>query len=205
MAILSKTLCKLGAMLALGGMLTGCIDADVDVQLTSATTAKATMTQVMGADFYAMIKMNAEQAQGTDAADEDQFCSGGALTENKDGSATCVTVEAGKFADLTMGSKQQTVVFAPAGPGLVRVSLPTNKMKGEIGADEAMDAETKKMVEAFFAGHGVTIRFSGAAVTDTNMTLSADKTSAETTIKFLDLLQGTGDLPDAYYAIVRVP
>ena len=198
-------LLKLAGALALGGMLAGCIDADVDVQLTSATTATATMTQVMGADFYAMIKMNAEQAEGEDARAEDQFCANGQLTENKDGSATCVTMETGKFAELTLGSKENTVVFAPAGPGLVRVSLPTAKMKGEIGADEPMDTETKKMVEAFFAGHGVTVRFSGLSVADTNMTLSPDKTAAEVTIKFLDLLQGTGDLPDEYYAVVQVP
>ena len=202
-----KTLGKLAAMLVLGAALTGCIDADVDVKLTSATTAKATMTQVMGADFYSMVKMSAEQAAADTNAnnDEDQFCAKGELTENKDGTATCVIVEEGKFADLTMGSKDETVVFTPAGPGLVRVSLPTADMKSEIGADDAMDEETKKMVEAFFTGHGVTVRFSGVEVTETNMTLSADKTSAEQKIPFLDLINGTAELPDELYAVVRVP
>lgn len=195
---------KLAAGLMLAGTLAGCIDADVDVALTSATTAKATMTQTMGADFYSMVKMSAAEAPA-DAPKDDQFCAEGELTENPDGTATCVIVEDGAFANLTFGSQEPTITFTPAGPGLVRIALPTAQMKDEIGADETMDEETTKMVEAFFAGHGVTLRFSGAEVTDTNMTLSDDKTSAETTIKFLDLLNGTGDLPDELFAVVRAP
>ena len=199
-----KAIGKLAAVLLLGGALTGCIDADVDVVVTSQTTAKATMTQVMGADFYSMVKMNAEQAPA-DAPTDDEFCADGDLTENADGTATCVIEEEGPFADLTFGSDEPTVAFAAAGPGLVRVSLPTAQMKSEIGADEAMDAETKAMVEAFFKGHAITLRFSGAEVTETNMTLSDDKSSAESKIDFLDLINGTTDLPDELFAVVRVP
>lgn len=196
---------RLAAMLLLGGTLAGCIDADVDVVVTSATTAKATMTQTMGAEFYSMLKMDAEQAADGEAANEDAFCADGVLTEKADGTATCTIVEEGAFADLKMGNDEPSIVFAAAGPDLVRVSLPTAEMKAEIGADEAMDEETKKMVEAFFAGHSISLRFSGAEVTETNMTLSADKTAAETKIKFLDLIQGTAELPEELFAIVRVP
>jgi hypothetical protein len=195
---------KLAVMVMLGAALTGCIDADVDVELTSDSTARATITQVMGADFYAMVKMNAEE-MGDDLPDEEKFCANGALTENDDGTATCVIKEQGDFARLTMGAKQQTVQFAPAGPGLVRVSLPTDSMKGEIGADQAMDEETRQMVEAFFAGRGVTIRFGGVEIVETNMKLSGDGESAERKIMFLDLLRGKADLPAELYAIVRVP
>lgn len=199
-----RVLGKLAAMLLLAGSLAGCIDAKVDVALTSETTAKATMTQVMGADFYSMVKMSAEQA-AADAPKDDEFCADGELTENADASATCVVVEEGKFADLSLGSKEESIIFAPAGPGLVRVSLPTAEMKTEIGADDTMDEETRKMVEAFFKGHGITLRFSGAEITESNMKISADKTSAEETIPFLDLINGAAGLPDEYYAIVRVP
>ena len=199
-----KAIGKLTAMLLLGGALAGCIDADVDVVVTSQTTAKATMTQIMGADFYSMVKMNAEQAPA-DAPTDDEFCADGDLTENADGTATCVIEEEGPFADLTFGSDEPTVAFAAAGPGLVRVSLAPAQMKSEIGADESMDAETKAMVEAFFKGHAITLRFSGAEVIETNMTLSDDKSSAETKIDFLDLINGTTDLPDELFAVVRVP
>ncbi|MDB5473921.1 MAG: hypothetical protein JWP99_1224 [Devosia sp.] len=199
-----KTFGKLAVMVLLGAAPGGCIDADVDVQLTSDSTARATITQVMGADFYAMVKMNAEE-MGEDLPEEDKFCAQGALTENDNGTATCVIKEQGSFSRLTMGTRGQTVQFAPGGPGLVRVSLPTDSMKSEIGADQAMDAETRQMVEAFFAGRGVTIRFGGLEVIDTNMKLSGDGQSAERKIMFLDLLRSKADLPAELYAVVRVP
>ena len=202
--MLIKALGKLVAVFALGAMLTGCIDADVDIELTSATTARATITQVMGADFYTMVKMNAEE-MGDDLPADERFCAKGTLTENADGTASCVVEEQGPFRRLTLGAKAKTVRFTPAGPSLVRLSLPTNSMKGEIGANESMDEETQKMVEAFFAGRGVTIRFGGLEVTDTNMKLSADGRSAEKKIMFLDLLRGKADLPAEFYAVVRVP
>jgi hypothetical protein len=199
-----KALPKLIIMMVLGVALTGCIDADVDVDLTSDSTASATITQIMGADFYAMVKMNAEE-MGDDLPEEERFCAAGALTENQDGTATCVIRQQGTFSSLTLGAKQKTLRFAPAGPGLVRVSLPIDSMKGEIGADESMDEETRKMVEAFFAGRGVTLRFGGLEITETNMKLSDDRRSAEQKIMFLDVLRGSSKLPGELYAVVRVP
>lgn len=192
---------KLAATLALGASLAGCIDADVDVAITSQTTARATMTQTMGADFYAMVKMSAESGE----TGSDEFCAEGDLTENADGSATCVITEEGPFADLSMGEGEEAMVFAPAGPGLVRVTLPTAKMTSEMGVEEEMDADTRQMIEAFFAGHAITIRVSGAEVVETNMSLAADKRSAEQVLPFLDLINGTADLPDELFAVVRAP
>lgn len=193
-----KIIGKLAATLALGAGLAGCIDVDVDLAITSQTTARATMTQTMGADFYAMVKMSGETG-------DDEFCAEGDITENADGSATCVIVEEGAFADLSLGEGEDAMVITAAGPGLVRVALPTAEMKSEIGANEEMDEETRQMVEAFFAGHAITIRVSGAEVVETNMTLSADKRSAETMLPFLDLINGTTDLPDELFAVVRAP
>lgn len=196
---------RLAGVLLLATGLAGCIDAKVDIQITSPTTAKAVMTQVMGADFYAMVKLNAEQAGPNTPAADDEFCAKGMLTENPDGGATCVITEQGEFAHLTLGNEKKTVTFTAAGPGLVRVALPTADMKREIGADEPMDEETRKMVEAFFTDHALTLHFAGSEITDTNMTLSADKRSAEQIIPFLDLINGTAALPEELYAVVRVP
>jgi hypothetical protein len=142
----------------------------------------------------------------TETAGEADFCAEGTLTENPNGSATCVLVEEGPFAELTMGNdtKDESVQFASAGPGLVRVSLSTASMKADLGAEEDLDAGTKQMVEAFFTGHNITVRFAGKEVVDTNMTLSDDKTSAEKILPFVDIINGTADLPDELYAIVRV-
>lgn len=195
-----KTIAKLGAMLTLGATLTGCIDATVDVDVTSETTAKATLTQVMSADFYAMFKMNASESETATS----EFCSEGELVENADGSATCTLVEEGTFEELAaIEGEDNALFFTPAGPGLVRVVLPTAELTGELGSAEELDAETKQMVEAFFTGHTITIRISGAEITETNMDLSEDKKSAETELPFLDLINGTADLPGELFAVVR--
>lgn len=194
-----KSIAKLGAVLMLGASLSGCIDATVDVELTSETTAKATLTQIMGADFYAMFKMN-----NAESDNPTEFCSEGDLVENADGSATCTLTEEGTFEELAaIEGEENSLFFTPAGPGLVRVALPTGDMMGELGSGADLDPETKQMVEAFFTGHTITIRISGAEVTETNMDLSDDKKSAETELPFLELINGTADLPEELYAVVR--
>jgi hypothetical protein len=196
-----EKLCKFTIAMLLGAALTGCIDAKVDVALTSETTAKATMTQVMGADVYAMVKMGAE-GQG---ASEDSFCAEGELTENADGSATCIITEEGAFADLDLGQDEGGMTFTEAGPGLVRVALPTADMQAELGAEDEMDEETRQMVEAFFEGRTMTIVISGAEIVESNMTISGDKTKAEQVIDMLALINGAADLPEELFAVVRAP
>jgi len=194
---------RLASAIVLTSGLAGCIDAKLDVDVTSMTTAKAVMTQVMAPEFYAMVKTGTAQ-EGAGVPDEDEFCAEGVLSENRDGSATCVLTEEGLFATLSMGNKKQTVTFTPAGAGLVRVALPTADMKSEIGVDDTMDEETRQMIEAFFKDHSITLHFSGLEVTETNMTLSADGRSAEQVIPFNKLIDGTAELPDELYAVVRV-
>jgi len=196
-----KRLGKLAALALLTAGLAGCLDVNIDVAITSPTTAKATMVQVMGADIYAMIKMG-EEGEGPG---EDSFCAEGELTENDDGSAICTIVEEGEFADLDLGQDEGGMTFAPAGPGLIRVALPTADMQAELGAEEQMDEETRQMVEAFFAGRTMTITLSGAEITDTNMTRSADGRRAEQVIPLLDLINGSAGLPEELYAVVRAP
>lgn len=198
----AKTFLKLAAMAGLGLMLTGCIDAKVDVELTSATTAKASLTQIMGADFYAMLKMNSGPPG---SADDDRFCTKGQLTENKDGSATCLVTQQGRFATLDLGEVEAPLHFRSAGPGLVRISVSTTEMKTEVDMGEQMNDETRQMLDAFFAKRAITLRFGGLAVTETNMTRSADGNSAEMVIPILDLIDGTAVLPDEIYAVVRAP
>ena len=159
------------------------------------------MTQVMTADLYAMVKMGEESGESSEAG----FCDEGTLTENADGTATCTMVEEGPFDSLDMGSGESGMSFTDIGNGLVRVALPTVAMKKELGADEEMDEETKQMVLAFFEGHSITLTISGAEVTDTNMTRAADGKSASQVIPMLDLINGTVDLPDELFAVVRAP
>jgi hypothetical protein len=154
----------------------------------------------MAPDIYAMMK----SANTADAKSEDKFCAkpGEALTENGDGSATCVSSNEGAFDTLTFEEGGSKPVFTSAGPGLVRVAIPTKDMIGELGKDNT-DPQSAAMMKQMFDGHFVTIRFGGKEVTDTNLTLNADKTSAEIKIPFLELIEGTAKLPDELYAVVR--
>ncbi|ODT48266.1 hypothetical protein [Devosia sp. 63-57] len=192
---------KLASVAAIALGVSACVDVNIDVAVTSTTTARATMTQVMTADLYAMVKMGEESGESSEAG----FCDEGTLTENADGTATCTMVEEGPFDSLDMGSGESGMSFTDIGNGLVRVALPTVAMKKELGADEEMDEETKQMVLAFFEGHSITLTISGAEVTDTNMTRAADGKSASQVIPMLDLINGTVDLPDELFAVVRAP
>lgn len=196
-----KIIGQLAGAVVLSAGLAGCMDVTMDVEVVSETNGKATTTMTMGADFYAMAKAG----MASEGADSDGFCKeeGAVLTENADGSATCTMVSEGTFAELKVGEGDDGAKFEVVGPGLVKASFSTAEMSGELGGDEAMDEESKAMMQAFFEGHSVTIRISGKEIVDTNMTLAADKKSAEQVIPFLDLINGTADLPPELYATVK--
>lgn len=191
--------------LALTVGLAGCMDVTMDVEILSDTNGKATTTMVMGADFYAMAKagMGAAAADGEADAD-DGFCqeAGAVLTENADGSATCTTTIEGTFAELKTDEGDDGARFEVVSPGVVKVSFSTADMKSELGADD-QDEETRAMMQAFFEGHNVTIRIHGREITESNMTVSGDRRSAEIVIPFLDLLSGTAELPPELFATVK--
>lgn len=191
---------RIGGVLALTLGLAGCIDMTEDLTVTSETTAKAVMTMTMGADIYAMMKA----ANTSDTKAEDKFCAKEeeTLTENADGSATCVSTSEGEFDALAFDEGGSKPTFTSAGPGLVRVSVPTKDMMGDLGKES--DPQSAAMMKQMFEGHFLTLRFGGTEVTDTNMTLSDDHTSAEMKIPFLDLLSGTAQLPEELYAVVKV-
>lgn len=190
---------KIAGALALTLGLAGCFDMTMDLQVTSETTAKATVTQVMGADIYAMIKSAGDQP------DTDKFCGkeGETLTENADGSATCVSVSEGAFDTLSFADSDDDSkpTFTVVSPGVVRVAVKTKGMAGDLGSES--DPQTAEMMKQAFDGHFLTLRFGGKEVTDSNMTISADKTSAEIKIPFLDLINGTAQLPEELYAVVK--
>lgn len=195
-----KLFARVGGIVLLAAGLAGCIDVTMDLEILSDTTARATTTSTMGADFYAMAKTGMAGDEGS----TDGFCQdeGSVLTENADGSATCVLVEEGSFADLEVAKGEDAATFEVVSPGVVRVSFSTEDIKGEIGAAE-QDEETKQMMQAFFEGHAITMRISGRQITDTNMTIANDGKSAELVIPFLDLINGTLELPEELYATVR--
>ncbi|MEO6395036.1 MAG: hypothetical protein ABIO40_03920 [Devosia sp.] len=186
---------RIAGALALSIGLSGCFDMTTDVWITSETEGKATVTQVMGAEIYGMVK------SAGDGATSEPFCkeAGQTLTENADGSGTCVIISEGAFDTLKFDDGGSKPVFTVVSPGVVRAAVATKDMVGELGKG---DEETQAMMKQMFEGRNLTIRFGGKAVTDTNMTLNADGTYAEIVIPFLDLINGTAVLPDELYAVI---
>ncbi|NGP16874.1 hypothetical protein [Devosia aurantiaca] len=154
----------------------------------------------MVADFYAMKGMSEDPEQQSAA---DVFCQEGDLTENADGSATCIISEVGAFADLDLGQQEGGITFSPAGDGLVRIAMATEALSEEISGGEPLDAETASLAEAIFIGRTFTLSFSGAEITDTNMTLSEDATIATKSLPIIDIIKGEIELPQEFYAVVR--
>jgi hypothetical protein len=191
---------RVAGVLALTMGLAACVDMTEELTVTSDTTAKATMTMTMGADIYAMMK----SANTAETKPEDKFCAkeGEKLTENADGSATCIASSEGAFADLKFDEGDSKPVFTVVSPGVVRVAFPTKGMAGDLGKDNS-DPQTAAMMKQMFEGHFITLRITGRQVTDSNMTISADKTAAEIKIPFLDLIEGTAKLPEELYAVVQ--
>lgn len=190
---------RLAGALALTIGLAGCMDVTMEIDVQTETTGKATTTSVMTADIYSMVKAGA----GSDDSSSEGFCEeeGATLTENADGSATCVLVVEGELAKLNQSDDDSGAKFEVVSPGVVKVSFTTEDMKGELGTEE-QDAQTKAMMEQFFEGHSITIRIKGKEVIDTNMTKNGN--TAEIVIPFMDLINGTAKLPPELYATVKV-
>ncbi|WP_417309146.1 hypothetical protein [Devosia sp.] len=193
-----KTLGRIAGILGLTAILAGCIDVTAEVEVLSETEGRGVSTITMSSDFYPMLKSMG--AQGSDP--DDGFCdeAGAVLTETEDGGATCTIEASGKLADVNKEGPNENAAFTVVSPGVVRVAFKTEGMAGQV--TEGQDAESAAMVMPYFEGHDVTIVVKGKAITDTNMTLSEDKTSAKYVIPFTDLLQGTAKLPDELYAVV---
>lgn len=195
-----KSLGRLAGVLALTAGLAGCIDMTAEIEVLSETTGKATTTMTMGAEFYPMIKQMAESGE---QSAEDGFCVkfNEVLTENGDGSATCTTVIEGKFDDLkSSDSPSEDASFTVVSPGVVRVAMKSEGMASEV--TEGQDEQTAQMMKAYFDGHNITIRIKGKKVTESNMTVSDDGTTAEIVIPFLSLMDGTAQLPEELFAVV---
>lgn len=185
---------KIAGALALTLSLAGCLDMTNDIYVTSSTTARATITSTMGAEIYGMVKSG---------AGDEPFCAedGSTLTENADGSATCVVVSEGNFADLDFDEGGSKPMFTSNPDGTVRIALPTKDMMSGLGDD---DPQTAAMLKQMFEGRYLTIRFGGSQIVDSNMDRAPDSGQyVESKISFIELLDGTAQLPEELYAVVR--
>jgi hypothetical protein len=133
------------------------------------------------------------------------FCSTGGLLKRVDGGASCIEVSQGGFDEIALGALQQQLSFTPQGDGLVRIALSTQQLLDLVHPDLALDPEIEQSIPALFANRKITLRFSGAEVTESNMTVAKDALSASQDIPILGLIDGSASLPEEFYAVVRAP
>jgi hypothetical protein len=170
------------------------MDATMEIEVLSETSARGTMTMSMDKEFYDMAQASEE---GGD------FCEDGDVTLTED-TAICTSTKEGSFDELAFDEGgDDPLSFTSAGPGLVRVAFPTGNMQSDMSED-ASDPQTAAMMKTFFEGHFLTLRVGGGEITETNMTLADDGMSAELVIPFEEMMTGEADLPDEAYAIVKV-
>ena len=201
-----KTVSRLAGILLLSAGLAGCMDVTAEIDVLSETTGKTTTVMTVGSEFYPMIKQMAE-AGGDNAGGSEAFCKeeGDVLTENADGSGTCTSVKEGDLTTLTAdgdGPSSDSSITVVS-PGVVRVAFKTNEMTSQIseGAGGEQDAQTKAMMKTYFEGHTATLRVKGKRITETNMTKVGDN-AAEVVLNFTELLDGTANLPEEFFAVV---
>lgn len=200
-----KTVSRLAGIVLLSAGLAGCMDVTAEIDVLSETTGKTTTIMTVGSEFYPMIKQMAEAgAEGADSSDA--FCKeeGDVLTENADGSGTCTSVKEGELTTLSgEDGPNSDTSFTVVSPGVVRVAFKTNEMTSQIseGAGGAEDEQTKAMMKTYFEGHTATIRIKGKRITETNMTKVGDN-AAEVVLNFTELLDGTANLPEEFFAVV---
>jgi len=191
---------RCGGAAALALTLAGCVDVKLDVAVKDGDAVTGTMVQVMDGDTYTMFKSGG--ATGKD------FCmeAGASLEEKSDGSATCTIVRSGTWSNLVFDEDRhkETISITPGDEGEVRVAFPVNEIVSALGNRQELDEQARSMLIAMFQGHTLTLSVSGAEITETNMQLEPDAHMAAEKIDFLDLLNGSANLPEEYYAVVKV-
>ena len=85
----------------------------------------------------------------------------------------------------------------------MRIGIPTKDMMGDIGS-ATRTPRPQAMMKQIFEGRFLTIRFGGAEIVETNMEAAPDSDEyVEIKIPFLDLLDGTAELPEELYAVIQ--
>lgn len=189
------TIARAAGIVMLGAGLAGCVDVEMDINVLTAETARGTMTMTIDKSMYDM--MNAQEGASTD------FCEDGEIIEEET-VVKCVDVEEGAFEELLFGddSDEAKPTIVAQDNGQVRVSFPTSDLTEEItGGDD--DPQSQAMMAAMFEDNVMVLKVSGGPIVETNMELAADGMSASLTIPFLELINGTADLPKKAYAVVQ--
>jgi hypothetical protein len=175
-------------LLVLPLFLAACVDAKVDVAVTSATTARVAVSQTLGGETRALLALRPEADPARRRFDE--FCHAG----------TCTFRQIAGGRGSTPG-----LVFTTVAPNLVQVSVPTAAIRREILHQLPSGNEAAAMQRTLFTRRNLTLRIAGGFVIRSNMEIAEDGAAAEQAIPLLRLIDADSTLPEEFFAVVRVP
>lgn len=189
-------LARLAGITLLAGTLAACMDVDMDIEILTAETGKATMTMTVDSQTYQMIS----------SQEDSDFCDEGEVVENED-NVQCIDVKEGTFAEIFESSDpdEETPSIEDLGGGKVRVNFPTGDLAASMGEDAGDDPQMQAMMASMFEGKNLSISVSGGEILETNMELAEDGSRATLTIPFVDMMNGEVDVPENAYAVIQLP
>lgn len=173
--------------------LAACFDVDMTLDFPAEDRAEATMIMLADKDFYALATSSGEA-----------FCDG-EESMHEDGRHVCTETRAGTIDEIVNDPEfGNGMLIERRVGGLIYVAVDLGDLTEDIapveddGADEMM-----AMMREAFAGHAITLNFSGAKIIETNGTVSQDGTTATYEIPLSVTLDGGEGLPETFNALLR--
>jgi hypothetical protein len=198
------TLGKLLAAPALALGLAGCFDANVDIDILSANSAHVTAVQTMNAETFAAL---AVQHGAADAANPPLtwFCADGDLNTAPNGDALCTYETRGRFRQFVVDDVDTGLSFKRLAADLVRVDIPVAAITAQFETEPLPGQQSNAMFAALFRNKTIALKISGGLIVASNLAIAEDEMSASIKLKFTDVLARNPAIPDAYFAVVRLP
>lgn len=198
------TLGKLLAVPALALSLAGCFDAAVDIEILSANSAHVTAVQTMSAQSFAALEVQRQAADATNPA-LTWFCEDGDLSTAPNGDALCSYETRGRFRQFVVDDVDTGLTFKRLGADLVRVDIPVSAITNQFEAAPLPGQQTDPLFAALFRNKTIALKITGGLIVASNLTIAEDEMSASIKLKFTDVLAHSPSIPEAYYAVVRLP
>ena len=198
------TLGKLLAAPALALSLAGCFNADVDIDILSANSAHVIAVQTMTAEAYAALAVQRGAADTANPA-LTWFCEDGDLSTAPNGDALCTYETRGRFRQFVVDDVDTGLTFKRLASDLVRVDIPVAAIIRQFETGPLPGQQTDPMFAALFRNKTIGLKIGGGLIIASNLTIAEDEMSASTKLKFTDVLARSPSIPEAYYAVVRLP
>lgn len=177
--------------------LAACFDVDMSIAFKDENNAEGTMVMKASPEFYAMMSSSGEDFCGED----------GEEAANEDGSHTCTETFTGTIDEILNDPDMgDGLTIERRDGGQIYVAFDLGDLTEEVAPPEEVGAEAeemKKMMQAAFVGHKISINVSGAEIIETNGAVSEDGKTASFEIPLENLIEQTEPLPESFNVLLQ--